>query len=163
MRRCIPTRSVHLNRSDIRHDIRLQEHFYKRFKSSALTGMPNTRPSATKLSTRYKRPNWPFFRTWLPLDVTQKSFGPTCVLWNPIIQPFHDIIKWLSSSTSDHDKAMMLNSSFFYPALILRLSILLMWPAALPTLTSPLMKLFCAFVRSNSTLNQILMPSQPGC
>ena len=62
---------------------------------NALTGMPNIRPSATKLSPRLQVAKLAFFRTWLPLDVTQKSSGPSCVLWNPIIQPFHDIIKWL--------------------------------------------------------------------
>ena len=65
--RCIPPKSVHLNRpipwidSDIRHDIRLRERLYKRFKSSKC--MSNIRSSATKWSPSSERPNRSFFRT----------------------------------------------------------------------------------------------------
>ena len=80
---------------------------------NALTGMSNISPSASKWSSSSERPNWSLFRTWLPHDVTQKSSGPSCTFWipvNPTIPWYYQMV--LPPSTSDPDKAMMLNPSF---------------------------------------------------
>ena len=80
---------------------------------NALTRMSNISPSATKWYPSSERPNWSLFRTWLLHDATQKSSGPSCALWIPV----YPSIPWyyqmvLPPSTSDPDKAMMLNPSF---------------------------------------------------
>ena len=120
MRRCISTRSAHLNHSipwidsDIRHDIRLHERLYKRFKSSkCLDWYHKYKTICNKVVSKIRVAKQVFFQNLASTQCDSKKFWSIMRSLKPSNSNHSMTLSHGSaSSTSDPDKTMMFNSFF---------------------------------------------------
>ena len=143
MKRCIPTRSAHLNRSipwidsDIRHDIRLRERLYKRFKSSkCLDWYDKYKTIRNQVVSKIRAAKQVFFQNLASKRCDSKKFW-SIMRSLKFSNSNHSMTlsNVSASSTSDPDKAMMFNSFFascFNPKIIDPTYVAPSIPAALP-------------------------------